>query len=278
MTKAKTKVAIGIPAYGPQQPSFWVPYSESIASLHRYDIDFAGTYWQGSSAVDINRNMIVHDWYEEERSNWLWWIDADNPPPIGALQRLLDLNKPLVSGTYYSTQHEETVSPIAYRRDNRTGLYYALPESAFEKGEILQVDAVGMGCFLTHRKVYEGIMERYTAFLRVYGGALVIRTDLVKDEVPSTIAKHPYAGQIRKGIHYEPIVKNTLPDAIFPFFLAQHTRTEDMHFCELARNIGYEIWLDTSVEAPHVKESAVTGEDFRDQKRPDSVPQDIEHV
>ena len=270
----KSKVAIGIVSYGPQPPSFWLPYSETLSTLHEYNIDFDGTYWKGTCLVDSNRNAVVDEWYGKNRSEWLWWIDADNPPPIGALQRLLELDKPLVSGVYYSVQRKETISPIAYWVDHE-GNYHNLK---FEFGEILQVDAVGMGCFLTHRDVYTDIVKEYKLYQRVAGGALVIHKDQVKDEPPTAVRRHPYAGQIRKGNYYEPVVQYMLPDAPFPFFMSQFGRTEDFPFCALARDIGYEIWLDTSVESPHIKEHATTGEDFRDQKRPDPDPEEVGYV
>ena len=267
----KTKVAIGIVSYGPQPPSFWLPYSEMISTLHKHDIDFDGTYWRGTCLVDGNRNGVVDDWYEAERSEWLWWIDADNPPPIGALTRLLALNKPMVSGVYYSTQgKKKKITPIAYHVDNE-GNYYA---ANFESGALIQVDAVGMGCFLTHRDVYTDIMEEYTLLQRLPGGALLVRKDQIKGEVPEKKGNHPYAGQVRKGLYYEPVVQFAPSDADFPFFMNQHTRTEDMAFCELVRGLGHEIWLDTSVEVPHVKEHIVTGEDRRDQWRPDPTPEE----
>jgi hypothetical protein len=273
---SKPKVAIGIPAYGPQPPSFWLPYSESVSTLHKDDIDFIGTYWKGTSEVAINRNVIVDEWYKDDGAEWLWWIDADNPPPIGALKRLLALDRPLVSGVYYSTQKENIINPIAYRRDRKTGVYYSLKPDNWEHGELKQVDAVGMGCFLTHRDVYSGIMEMYEVYQRAYGGVLAIHKDKVRGKVPNEQVKHPYVGQIKDGIFYEPVVKNSIEDTPFPFFMSQHTRTEDMHFCELARDVGYEIWLDTSVESPHCKERIITGTDFRDQERPDVAPQEIE--
>lgn len=271
----KNKVAIGIAAYGPQPPSFWLPYSESISRLHEDGIEFDGTYWKGTSAVDVNRNEIVHEWYNEQRSEWLWWIDADNPPPIGSLKRLLQLNKPLVSGVYYSTQRKG-VSPIAYLRDHKTGIYYSLTK--WTPGELRQVDAVGMGCFLTHRDVYTDIVKEYTVCQRSSGGLVVVHNDDIRGKIPVVPGKHPYSGKVRNGIYYDQVVQCTLRDAAFPFFMAQFTRTEDMPFCELAKGIGYEVWLDTSVEVPHCKEQIITGEDFRDQDRPDATPRDFDNV
>ena len=272
--KSEPKVAIGIVSYGPQPPSFWLPYSESIATLHKYGIDFDGTYWKGSCLVDANRNAVVHEWLKAERSDWLWWIDADNPPPIGALQRLLELDKPMVSGVYYSVQKKEIISPIAYWVDHERN-YHPV---RFEAGELLQIDAVGMGCFLTHRDVYTTIMEEYTLYQRVLGGAVLVRNNEVRGKVPERRGNHPYAGQIKGGMYYEPVVQFSLPDADFPFFMSQFGRTEDFPFCELVREVGCEIWLDTSVESPHVKEHVLTGEDYRDQKRPDPAPEEVECV
>ena len=271
----KPKVGFGICTYGHQPPQFWLPYAETVVSLDKFGIEYDRTYWSGTSFLDVNRNIVADMWLEANRSEWLFWVDADNPPSPAVLRALLDLDRPLVSGIYYSaTGKGGKYTPISYVRDGETGLYRPLSELGWAKGEILQVDVGGMGCFLTHRDVYLDIMKEYEVYIRESGGSLVIRKDQVQGEVPEKATAHPYAGKLKKGLYYEPVVQ--LPEATteFPFFMKEFLKSEDVHFCKLARDIGYEIWVDTSLEVGHHKEWTITGGEFRDMDRPDATPRE----
>jgi hypothetical protein len=276
------KVALGIAAYGHQSPRWWKQGFDAIGLLWKEGIEYTRTYWSGGSNVDINRNRIVDEWLEDEENDaeWLFWIDADNPPPIGALHRLLSLDKPMVSGLYFSGTIDQEMSPIAYIR-NKQGAYNSLKtvRPNWERGEILQVDAVGMGCFLSHRDVYEQIKKDFSMYQRYSGGLIALKNDQIKGEIPEEPVKHPYANQVRKGLYYEPLVQISHKDPKFPFFMCQFMRTEDMHFCELVRD-KHEIWLDTSVEVPHVKDQPWKGEHYRFSEGliPDPNPKDVNYV
>ena len=251
-----------------------------IGNLWREGIEYGRTFWSGGSNVDINRNNIVKSWLDESTAEWLFWIDADNPPPVGALHRLLSLNKPMVSGIYYGGTIDTEMVPIAYVR-NQQGAYNAIDKVRpnWEKGELLQVDATGMGCFLTHRSVYEKIQEDFTMYQRYSGGLIALKNDQIHGEIPIEPVKHPYANQVRKGLYYERIVEVSHADPKFPFFMCQFMRTEDMHFCELVRD-SHEIWLDTSVEVPHIKDQPWRGQHYRFNKGliPDPNPKEVDIV
>lgn len=273
-------VSLGIAAYGHQSPRWWIPGFDSIGNLWKEGIQYDRTFWSGGSNVDINRNNIVEAWKKESKAEWLFWIDADNPPPIGALHRLLSLNKPMVSGVYYSGTIDTEMVPIAYIR-NKQGAYNAIDKVRpnWEKGELLQIDAVGMGCFLTHRSVYEQIEKDFSMYQRYSGGIICLKNDVVRGDIPIEPAKHPYANMVRKGIYYEPLVQISHTDPKFPFFACQFQRTEDMHFCELVRD-SHEIWLDTSVEVAHIKDQPWQGHHYRFNKDlvPDPSPQEVDVV
>ena len=270
----KPKVGFGICTYGHQPPQFWLPYTQTVVSLEKFGIEYDRTYWSGTSFLDVNRNIVADMWYKENKSEWLFWVDGDNPPSPVALRALLDLERPLVSGIYYGGSAENGYTPISYVRNAETGLYVPLNDLGWEKGEILQVDVGGMGCFLTHRDVYRDILEEYEVYQRNSGGSLVIRNDQVDGEVPEAATNHPYAGQVKKGLYYEPVVQADKTKE-FPFFMKEFLKSEDMHFCKLARDIGYEIWVDTSIEVGHLKEWSITGKEFRDVDRPDSTPREL---
>jgi len=231
------------------------------------------------STTDVNRNNVSNDWYERSKAEWLWWIDADNPPPLGALRRLLQLEKPLVSGLYYGGHYDTEVIPINYIR-NKKGAYHPLSAVyEWEKGEILQVDTAGMGCFLTHRDVYTDIMKTYKSYQRVSGGYILLSDDQIQGEIPEDPTTHPYAGKVKDGLYYESVIQIAVNDPKYPFFMCQYGRTEDMVFCEMARELGYEIWIDTSVEVGHVRDYEWDGSHFRDNHgRPSKHPMEIVYV
>lgn len=286
MPHPKNKVGVGIVSYGPQEPSWWIPMLEEFANFAKHGIEFDQIYWQGTSDVASNRNEVTNDFLTKNQSDWLWWIDADNPPAIGTLYRLLQLGEPAVSGLYYSGREWETMNPIAYVRNPANGGYAPLPVNRdpkeWQQGEILPVDAVGMGCFLTHRSVYEKIQEEYTFLQRgTSGGCLPIRKDKIRGEIPEKEKKnHPYMGTVKDGIYYEPVIKPMFKNKDkFPFFYSQHNRTEDMPFCELIRGVGIPIWVDTTCEVQHVKFTTVTGGNYRNWAgRPHGDIEEMEYV
>ena len=271
----KPKVALGIVSYGPQSPLFWIPLADFTGKLYQDKVDYMGIHHSGVSNTDSNRNVVVKMFLEGE-AEWLFWIDADNPPPQRSLRRLLSHNQPAVSGLYYGGEPGGRLFPVAMIRIPG-GAYSNLRKVRdWEKGEILQVDAVGMGCFLTHRSVYEKILEDFEYFQRSSGGLVVLRKDKIHSLEGSS---NPYAGTVRKGLYYDPVRPATLDNPKFPFFISQYNRTEDMPFCEMVRD-SHEIWLDTSIEVGHVKEIAMDGEDYRNGEGliPDPTPTEVQIV
>jgi hypothetical protein len=285
MAHPKNKVGVGMVTYGPQEPSWWLPMLEEFANFHKHGIEFDQIYWQGTSDIATNRNTVAQDFLDKNTSDWLWWIDSDNPPAIGTLYRLLQLGEPAVSGLYYSGREYDQVTPIAYVRNPKSGGYAPIPVNKKHgeqaTGEILPVDAVGMGCFLTHRSVYEKILEEYTYLQRgTSGGCLPIRKENIRGkEITKEVVKHPYAGTVKDGIFYEPVVVPQFAQKKFPFFYSQHNRTEDMPFCEMLRGSGTTIWVDTTCEVGHVKHDVISGGNYRNWAgRPSDDIEEVEYV
>lgn len=259
---ARAKIAIGVAAYGPQVQVWWASLVNLVAAFPQLDISFGGLVASGVSNTDVNRNSIAHFFINDTDAEWLLWLDTDNTPPPGAIKRLLDTGKMIVSGLYYSDV-EGTITPIAYLR-KPNGAYAQLDDIyQWERGEIVPVDGLGMGYCLTHRQVYLDIMENFVLLQRQGGGLIAIHKEDIRDKDIVDGTKHPYAGKLHKGIYYEPILPVQVFEPKFPFFLCQYGRTEDFWFWELVRRIGYNVYLDTSIEVGHVKPMALTGEDYR---------------
>jgi hypothetical protein len=277
---SKAKVALGIVSYGGQSAHWWKPMFDFIGTWDRSKLEYAGCYHSGVSTTDINRNNVAHEFMKGD-ADWLFWVDADNPPPIGAIERMMEPRHELISGLYYGGDIRKEMAPVAYVRNAKGGYHNLKQVKPFwNKGEILAVDAVGNGCFLNHRSVFEKIQDNFTVFQRQSGGKALVHKDNVRGVVPDTMVKHPYALQVKNGILYDPIIEYDMSDKHFPFYMCQYGRTEDYTFCENARELGYMIWVDTFIEIGHVKDYPFGGKEYRDQTEqvPDPRPQEVDYV
>jgi hypothetical protein len=97
-----------------------------------------------------------------------WWIsiDADNPPERNPLD-LITFDKDVIgcpTPIYHWTgkQGERPIYWNAYQYDEQNGLYREWPE----REGLQRVDAIGTGCFVAHRRVFEHPDLRYGAFQR----------------------------------------------------------------------------------------------------------------
>jgi len=163
----------------------------------------------------------------------------------------------VAAGIYYS--RSAPYNPIAYQR-RPNGLYVAL--SRFERGEIVYVDSVGMGCTLIQRRVFETIQEQYRVYRRVANGTLApVHRDDARPGEPAE-AGAVMESSLTRGYLVEPIAGPVEPEQ-WPFFGFEHGRTEDHYFCEMAVRCGFRIAVDTALECQHVGAEARERDDFR---------------
>lgn len=105
-------------------------------------------------SLDMTRNQIVQNFLESDATH-LWMLDTDIGFPRGTLERLLEDDRWVVSGLYYTTietgDEQWETRPAAWFCDS-TGLT-ALEDTS----GIRLVDAVGAGCLLIERSVMEQI-------------------------------------------------------------------------------------------------------------------------
>lgn len=129
--------------------------------------------------VDAARNEMVR---QLER-DWLFMIDADETIHPQALMRLLSWNLPIVSGIVFLS-HIDRPAPAIYQYEHRSQgrHYYSSKISAMEEyllrhkdehdkaleailpatiEDLIECDAVGCGCLLVHRSVFEAIKPPY---------------------------------------------------------------------------------------------------------------------
>lgn len=256
------KVAVGIPFYGPQDAEWWTQTIHLMTSFANQGAQYAGLYTSGSMLTDNNRNLIVERFLQSD-AEWLFWIDSDTRIPDGGLKRLLDMGRTLASGLYYGKNKPHP--PIAYYREPSDGTYRVISDRRkWEVGEIIPVDAGGMGCLLTHRSVYEDIMKQFVPLQIVGGGVMLVNKDDISGEVEEG-KHHPTDNKVVNGQLRLRVKRPSLAKNLYPFFALQYGRTEDMQFYELAAAVGHKLWIDTSVECGHIRPVAYTGAEWRDE-------------
>lgn len=252
----KPRISIGLPFYGSFSGEFTGQTLGLVADVAR-KFELIDIISCGAMTADHNRNSIVRD-FLKSNAEWLFWIDSDTLVPIGAVDRLLAHGRTLVSGLYYGKNPPHPT--IAYTIYN--GAFRPLDkERSWEKGEIIEVDACGMGCMLTHRSVFEDILAAYKVFQIPGGGLVVVHKD---DLLGDFTTGHEHDGKVYRGQLRLRLMEPTLDNPPFPFFMVEHIRTEDMFFFDLARRVGHRPVLDTSVECGHLRWKPFTGKDYRD--------------
>lgn len=254
------KVCLGIPSYGPQPPDWWVPFSKMVSVLHKQDIEIVDVIQHGSMMTDNNRNAIVRKFLDTE-ADWLFWVDADNQNPLGAVRSLLDAagsDRTLVCGLYYLKQ--DPTSPVAYRKVE-DGRYD--PIQGWRPGEIISIDAAGMNCVLSRRSVYEDIDKNFVPLQVMHGGLIAVHKDDIEGDVFEGTMEDTDNKVVDGVLHWR--VFQTDRDT--PFFSLGYGRTEDFDFFEKAARCGHQLWCDTRVEAGHLRYEAVSGADYRRQQR-----------
>jgi hypothetical protein len=213
--------------------------------------------------VAENRNNVV----AESEGDYLFWMDDDTVPPAGTIEKLLRLGTDIAAGIYF--RRNPPYNPLVYKRVEN-GLYTSLWD--YQPGEILRPDSVGMGCTLVKRSVYERIREAYILFYRAdhHTALAVHRDDLVNvARLPEELrAWRDKVVVSNDGVYRMQALdlRHDEPEH-WPFYVLEHERTEDHHFCEMARRVGCEIVVDTALECHHVGEVDVTGEEFRAMRR-----------
>lgn len=152
-------------------PAYWV---DDLWALRRPGV--ANFFRLGHRPVAFARNELVKRVLDGPFTHLLW-LDADMHFPPETFERLLAHDEAIVSGLYFS--RNQTPIPHAYnwvRRDEDQVDWYrplakefsewmhAHPEeeqstncATFECGPLYRVDAIGFGCVLIRREVFEKI-------------------------------------------------------------------------------------------------------------------------
>lgn len=143
-------------------------FAQGIADvLLKSGVKFETTLRSYGNQIARQREESVNYWYENNKSDWLFWVDSDvvvSPEVFLRLWNKKDaLTKPLLTGVYFTTNNPEEPlmipMPTVFKFvENEEGFglerIHPMPRDAF-----IKVDAAGMGLVLMHRSVVEKIRK-----------------------------------------------------------------------------------------------------------------------
>lgn len=113
--------------------------------------------FHAGAPIDASRNKLV-DEMEKNGCDWLFFLDSDVIPPKGTIDTLLSHNLPIVGGLYY-TRISPIIPTVWVNNPDDSGATY-IPKN-FQPGEITEADAIGMGCCLIHKRVFDKLDKPY---------------------------------------------------------------------------------------------------------------------
>lgn len=186
---------------------------------------------KSNAALDLSRELAVEDALEGG-AEWLLLLDSDVIPPPDVFFQLQRTGRRVVSALYL-VDHDvpqpaawvlDDDSPSSVRVDAKGNVIVDDDGDPRRIGRdetgLVTVDAIGLGCVLVHRSIFEKLEQPWFRWTKGY-------------------EDHPWDLRDESG---EPGV------------------SEDFFFCHRLAEAGIDIHLDTSVQCAHEKGCLLTGD------------------
>jgi hypothetical protein len=149
--------------------------------------------------IVVSRNLLRKEVLEKGYDYFLS-LEQDVIPPKDVIERLLQHDKKVVSGVYftkYTLHGQEVLKPLLWDAKEGEEMEFVAEEEV-EKEQLLQVKAAGLGCVLIHKDVLEKIPFRLFTDRHTYDD-MAFCSDLHKEGIPlyvdtSVKCKHLISG------------------------------------------------------------------------------------
>lgn len=181
----KPKVMVFMPCAGPVDPRAAVSLNMATVQAQAEGVaDIMGVLFTDRVLVDQARNHMVESALKTD-AEWFFWADSDmvfHPRTISLLMETAKKKEAkLVTGVYYKRLPPH--SPVIFRRsaelldgktlksENEKAVLPVMPAPG--STEPFEVDAMGFGCVLCHRSVFDNLEKPYFFFQYQKGGDMV---------------------------------------------------------------------------------------------------------
>ena len=172
-------------------------------------------------SVDAARNFII-EMAVKMQADYIFFVDDDGVLPADALEKLIEDDKDIVGAPMLTRNARDNGKHALcvfekfdfYIGDGKTiNKYRSIEKFDPEKGHLQQVDGIGGACFLIKRAAFEALFVKHN-------------------------------GTPFEFLHETHITKE--------HGVTLRNISEDMTFCERAREEGFAIWVDTRVRPVHL--------------------------
>lgn len=162
------KIVVGMPCMG----SIHVGTVGSLLQMQSTykDVELMPMFISSSLVYDA-RNQIL-DYANKADADYLLFVDSDIIFPTIALKSLLDQNRSMISGIYWS-RSENVRKPIIYKSIKPRHIFRRKPELEHVTGQIqgcTEVKACGMGFCLIRKDLIKKITKRFVSPFEPYKG------------------------------------------------------------------------------------------------------------
>lgn len=162
----KSKIFIAIPTTGNIRTELAI----FLLGLNRRNYDVIVTFTIGGG-IAHNRNSLVESFLKTDYE-WFLFIDSDIMPPLNVLEMIKN-GKDVCSGICPQFRKGKLISLVFEKyQDN----YRFIQKDI--KGDVIEIDGIGTGCLLIHRKVFERMEKPYFEFLFDEKGMTKLSEDL----------------------------------------------------------------------------------------------------
>ena len=206
------------------------------------------------------RQMHFNNWYFGTDCAFLFLMDSDMVFPRDALEILRGRQFPYICGTYMRRMY----SPMApvHLEVNEDGMFPFKPSAkVLERNVLYEMGASGWGCMLVHRDVVTAMLPL------LKGEALVIEDDM--DVWPYDLPRIMAALDVLDNMTKKDVPAASLRDyvdilrqEIRPLRGAKDNVGSDIRFPFFARQAGFPLYVDGTVQCKHMLNYPVSPDDF----------------
>lgn len=207
-------VMIGLPCMGGNiSEKTTVGLFNLAKAFVRNDIHHGLLTLSNSSLITQARSRVANFFINNTEHEYLFFLDSDIGFDAQDVLKLLSYQVPIVSGAY-----PMKILPERYCVD------IVQPEE--RQGDLVKINGNGMGFVLIHRQVFIDIANHYP-------GLKYVPSDY-NSETPHTTE------ELNNSYHF------------FAEYKSQNGfMSEDKSFFHRAKQVGYDVWLDTTIKLNH---------------------------